>query len=303
MRPLLSLCIPTWNRADTLDDLLASIAAQGKANLSHCEVVVADNASTDGTLKLLRHWRRQLDCPLRVSRAWTNQGIDRNEHRAVSKARGDYVWLIGSDDEVVPGGLARVLDSIAQAPGAMILGQRITRNHEKTIGREERFVDCPDRTGFWFDTSEGIRAYLARALSPCAAFSFLSCTVLPRKAWPTDAEAKPWLGSYYLQTFAQWHAVLSHGTPLYVRQVPFVYCRVGNPQRRDMDSALHVQLDARTFRRLAGLMPTPESAEALRRILRHEYLPSRLPSLDARLERCEAWPFIRWQLTSTMGED
>jgi glycosyltransferase involved in cell wall biosynthesis len=60
-RPLLSVCIPTYNRAGYLHECLSSIETRGLDNL--VEVVVSDNASTDDTLDVLKEFANRL--PLR----------------------------------------------------------------------------------------------------------------------------------------------------------------------------------------------------------------------------------------------
>ncbi len=48
-----TICIPVYNGAAFLGEALASIAEQ---DLSGVEVIVSDNASTDETPEILRHW-------------------------------------------------------------------------------------------------------------------------------------------------------------------------------------------------------------------------------------------------------
>ena len=58
-----AVCIPVYNGAAFLGELLASIAEQ---DLSGVEVIVSDNASTDETPDILQSWATKL--PLRVIR-------------------------------------------------------------------------------------------------------------------------------------------------------------------------------------------------------------------------------------------
>ena len=50
MTPLLSICIPTYNHAELLDRALARLTSLPAFASGDVEVVLSDNASTDGTL-------------------------------------------------------------------------------------------------------------------------------------------------------------------------------------------------------------------------------------------------------------
>jgi glycosyltransferase involved in cell wall biosynthesis len=107
--PFLSLCIPTFNRVDCLRDLLprvhAELAAAGREGFD-VELVISDNASTDGT----EAYVASVGIPgLRYGRNPTNVGADRNCLICIGCARGRYVWLFGDDELMQPGGLVRLL--------------------------------------------------------------------------------------------------------------------------------------------------------------------------------------------------
>ena len=53
-RPLLSICIPTYNRAEYLAKSLDSLICLPEFNTSEVEVVISDNASTDNTQKIVK---------------------------------------------------------------------------------------------------------------------------------------------------------------------------------------------------------------------------------------------------------
>jgi len=116
----LSICIPTYNRVGYLKELLPGVLAQ--LNGGEVEVVVSDNASTDGTSDYLR----SIDDP--HLRWWTNDenvGGDRNFLKCVDKAIGEYVWLFGDDDLMPEDSVRRVLDFLrANCPALLISDNR-----------------------------------------------------------------------------------------------------------------------------------------------------------------------------------
>jgi glycosyltransferase involved in cell wall biosynthesis len=113
----LSICIPTYNRADTLRQALDSIIPQ-IAN-HEVEIVIVDNASSDETPTLVRGYMQEQTC-VRYVRQPENVGFDRNIITCIEQARGDYVSLFADDDIALPGAFERVLKEIATSKPVII---------------------------------------------------------------------------------------------------------------------------------------------------------------------------------------
>ena len=112
----LSICIPTYNRIRFLKELLPSVL--GQLDMGGVELVVSDNASTDGTGDYLR----TLNHP--CLRWWTNDsniGGDRNFLKCVSEARGEYVWLFGDDDIMPNDAVGRVVEFLRKNKPALLV--------------------------------------------------------------------------------------------------------------------------------------------------------------------------------------
>jgi abequosyltransferase len=106
----LSICIPTYNRAKFLPDLLDSIVKQiDDNNKNIIEVVISDNASKDNTEEVIESYRSKIP-NLTYFRWDENKGADRNFIKVVELAKGEYCWLMGSDDVIEEGGINYVLD-------------------------------------------------------------------------------------------------------------------------------------------------------------------------------------------------
>ena len=110
----LSLCIPTFNRVNYLRELLpflfAELAVVNQTSIQ-VELLISDNASTDGTESYLEG----LSCPgLKIFRNANNIGGDRNFLACVERASGEYVWLFGDDEMLEPGGIGRILALLAK---------------------------------------------------------------------------------------------------------------------------------------------------------------------------------------------
>lgn len=96
----ISICIPTYNRADNLVNCLHSIISnQGKLEVNF-EVCVSDNCSTDHTKQVVRE--AQAAISINYKKNSENIGRVRNYLNVVDMADGDFVWLLGDDDFLLP---------------------------------------------------------------------------------------------------------------------------------------------------------------------------------------------------------
>ena len=111
-RPLLTLCIPTYNRAQELRLLLDMLAPQVAA-APEVELLISDNQSTDATPEVVQ---QAIDAGLRCTyiRNAENIGADANFLQCFYKARGRHVWIFGDDDVLLPGSLTFVLELLAR---------------------------------------------------------------------------------------------------------------------------------------------------------------------------------------------
>jgi abequosyltransferase len=105
-RPLLTIAIPTYNRERYLAGLLSMVEPQ-VLNQSRLELIISDNASTDGTDSVARGFAKRTGC--RYIRNDANVGADGNILRCFQQAKGKYVWIFGDDDILVPGAVGKVL--------------------------------------------------------------------------------------------------------------------------------------------------------------------------------------------------
>lgn len=102
-QPKISICIPTFNRAGNLGNCLHSIALNQAPGEMGYEVCVSDNSSTDHTPEIVREALKSLD--LRYFRQDRNVGRVHNYLKVVDMAQGEYVWLLGDDDLLMPDAL------------------------------------------------------------------------------------------------------------------------------------------------------------------------------------------------------
>lgn len=163
--PLISVCIPAYNRAEVLRPLLESVLTQDFADF---EVVVCEDASPERAAiravveALPGAWRARV----RYFENPSNLGYDGNLRNVIEKAAGEYCLLMGNDDLMCTGALARVAAGLAAHPGTGV----VLRTYAS-------FDGTPDRINQVFRYFEGERIFEPGA-STIAAF-FRRSVVLP----------------------------------------------------------------------------------------------------------------------------
>ena len=110
-RPLLTIAIPTFNRAAQLEALLSVLEPQ-VAGKSDVEVFVSDNGSEDRTSGVVAAFGERYAASgarLRTHRHPTNIGSDANFAFCFAQADGHFYWMCGDDDLIVPQAVEEVL--------------------------------------------------------------------------------------------------------------------------------------------------------------------------------------------------
>jgi glycosyltransferase involved in cell wall biosynthesis len=108
----LSICIPTYNRAAHLANCLQSIILNESRSRIDFEICVSDNCSSDETELVVR--RAQESIAIKYQKNSGNLGIPRNFLNVVQMAAGEFVWLIGDDDLLLPRSLEQLSDLIGK---------------------------------------------------------------------------------------------------------------------------------------------------------------------------------------------
>lgn len=117
-RPALSVVVPAYNNARTLEETLRSVLDQTGVEF---ELIVADHSSTDGTLGVAEKFAH--DERVTVLTTEPGGGAGRNWRRVSEAARGDYIKLVCGDDVLRPGVLARQV-AILKSSGAVLTACR-----------------------------------------------------------------------------------------------------------------------------------------------------------------------------------
>jgi len=114
--PLVSIGIPTYNRAAKLTRAVESVRSQTHRNL---ELVISDNASGDETEAVCRAFCEQ-DSRVKYLRSPVNRGPTANFNTVFGELRGDYLMLLSDDDWLAESYVATCLAELYRRPSHVL---------------------------------------------------------------------------------------------------------------------------------------------------------------------------------------
>jgi glycosyltransferase involved in cell wall biosynthesis len=112
-RPKVSVLVTTFNHAPFVRECLDSLTTQSFRDF---EIIITDDASSDGTPDLIQAWLDETGSPARFLRNHTNRGICANRNTALSFAGGEFICSLSGDDAYEPERIARQVECFAHQP-------------------------------------------------------------------------------------------------------------------------------------------------------------------------------------------
>ncbi len=222
--PLISICIPTYNRKDFLKILLESIISQ--ADPEFIQIVISDNASTDGTSLLVDEFKSKYSNLIYRS-ATENLGADRNYLASVKNATGKYCWLMGSDDALKPGSIKHLLKYIDLDLEIYLTG-RIECSFDLEPIKNRNWIEIGgDFKVFNFEKSRDLEVYFEACNSLGGVFSYLSSIVVKRSSWENIQFNEIFIGTAYSHVSILLSIMVGGARLGYIKE-PLVYSRSGN---------------------------------------------------------------------------
>jgi hypothetical protein len=159
--PVLSVVIPSWNTRDYLATCLRTLAAAEKPET---EVIVVENASTDGSLEYLSAEHPEV----RLVANARNEGFARACNQGLGLARGRYALLLNTDTEVAPDAIARLVRFLDEHPEYGAAAPRLVHRDGRTQRTVQEFPTLKTALFFstpferWFPDSAELRRYFLR---------------------------------------------------------------------------------------------------------------------------------------------
>ena len=203
--PLLSICIPTWNRAGslrkTIDSLVSVLPELPEGSIELC---LSDNASSDETSAVILE-AENLRIPVHTARMTENFGFSVNYWSAASLATGRFTWITGDDDRFDVDGLISLVSALSECrEDLLLLGSAPWKKETETLA--DQFID-------------GIGGYL-RKLGIFHA-SFIGNSVFSTKSLHAYLRHEATLASAYPH-MAPIFGLLRHGSSRFLNLCPLI---------------------------------------------------------------------------------
>lgn len=115
----LSICIVNWNTRDPLIQCLTSVV-QGTQRVDY-EIVIVDNASTDGSVLAVQEGFPQVKLIVNSS----NLGFAKAANQAITENNGRYVLLLNPDTRPVNNAIGKMVEFMNRHPDAGAMGPRL----------------------------------------------------------------------------------------------------------------------------------------------------------------------------------
>ena len=141
-KTLLTIAIPTYNRAKFLKKALESINDQLAGYGEQIEIIVSDNCSTDNTADIVNFY---LNNGLKIRYIFNavNKGVDFNIKQCFIEASGKFVLVFGDDDFFLEGAIAKIITILEREKNTGIV-------YLKGLPYNEEFVVKEDLAGHNF---------------------------------------------------------------------------------------------------------------------------------------------------------
>lgn len=277
-RPVVTIGVPVYNRERFIEPTLAALQAQ---DLTEIEVIVGDNASTDGTRAIAERFARD-DSRFTVLPSDVNRGSTWNYNRLLAAARGEFFAWNAADDVILPTHLSACVGLLRDHPEAVMAFSRA--EHIDESGAVVRGVD--DAALDFLQSSPAARLdVFFRHQAFHAAFGGLYRTRVLRDAGGFDpffgqdlalgtrmALRAPWVQSQDVTYQLRWHedqmSKLQGGDP--VRQT-----RIFTPTHRRPVAFPQWYLNYRLYAEvMAAPLSAAERARAIRAVLAGWTIPN-----------------------------
>jgi glycosyltransferase involved in cell wall biosynthesis len=217
--PLVCICIPTYNAAETVHETLKSILHQTYSNLV---VHVSDNASTDATVSIIESIG---DSRVIIHRNKENIGGEGNFNRCIQLAEGEYTGIFHADDLYEPDMVAKQVSFLEAHPeaGAVFTEASLIDDKGHKVGELHLPKDIVNQSGL-YDFSTLFKAVLRHS-------NFFICPSVMVRTQVYQQEIKYWRGDFFKSSadLDVWLRILQHHSIGYLLE-PLMRYRIGNNQ-------------------------------------------------------------------------
>lgn len=109
-KPIVTIAIPSFNQGQYLNAAIQSVFEQNV----HVEVLVFDGGSSDNSLEIIKKWEHKLA----GWRSFKDNGQSAAVNEGIGNGTAEFVMWLNSDDIILQGGLAKMLNALRENPSA-----------------------------------------------------------------------------------------------------------------------------------------------------------------------------------------
>ena len=157
-KPKVSVLIPLYNQERYFRTCIRSVCSQSYTNL---EIIVVNDGSTDGSLKILMEWASK-DTRIQIIDK-INDGLSMARYDALLSATGDYIAFVDSDDILPKKSIEVLVNSILKENSDIVIGNSvkklgpyIQKNKDKRADSLYRVVQQPELFEEYYITFFGV---------------------------------------------------------------------------------------------------------------------------------------------------
>ena len=179
---LISVIMPIYNAEEYLHDSIGSILNQ---NMDNYELILINDGSTDGSLKVIKEYEKKYKNVRVLSRE--NKGILKTRLEGIEKARGEYIVFLDADD-ILPLGTLQKYETIINDGQYDIIKGNLERLTNKGIIKSNVFTET-----FKISKEEFAQKIYLKFLTS-SAFNNVCNSCIRKKLFDTNLDCKISMG-------------------------------------------------------------------------------------------------------------
>lgn len=128
--PLVTVSIPVYNCEKYIERSINSVLKQTYPNI---EILLVDDKGNDHSSDVIKRIQSEYPEKIRIIEHKTNQGLSIVRNTGIDHAKGEYLFFLDGDDEIVPDCIEELYRLISETHSSIAVGEMIAKNTFKNI--------------------------------------------------------------------------------------------------------------------------------------------------------------------------
>jgi glycosyltransferase involved in cell wall biosynthesis len=125
----LTIAIPVYNEIKHISKTLEAVKSEIQTCETRIELLISDNASEDGSIELLEKCVSEMshltNLEVKLLKNRTNMGFNMNCDNLIAETKGEYFWILGAQEILLPGSLSQVLKILSTYPRQLVVNAEV----------------------------------------------------------------------------------------------------------------------------------------------------------------------------------